>query len=77
MADARLTVTNGARITLRASETPSAALNVGNVNYEGGVRDYEALRNKPRIEEVELVGNRTMAELGVRKIGNAAILDLF
>lgn len=77
MADARLTVTNGSRISLRASETPSAALNVGNVIYDSGTRNYEALRNKPRIEEVELVGNRTMAELGVKKIGNAAILDLF
>lgn len=41
------------------------------------VRDYEQLENLPSIEGVTLIGNRTQQELGVKKIGNAAILDLF
>lgn len=39
--------------------------------------DYSELTNLPQIDGVTLVGNRTAAELGVRPIGNAAILDLF
>ncbi len=39
--------------------------------------DYSELTNLPQIDGVTLVGNRTAAELGVRPIGNVAILDLF
>lgn len=39
--------------------------------------DYEMLSNKPQIDGVTLVGNKTARELGVRPIGNASILDLF
>lgn len=39
--------------------------------------DYEMLNNKPQIDGVTLVGNKTARELGVRPIGNASILDLF
>lgn len=43
----------------------------------GGTTDYERLRNKPTIEDVELVGNKKLAEFGIQRIGNAAILNLF
>lgn len=39
--------------------------------------DYEVLDNKPLINGVTLQGNKTSEELGVRPIGNAAILELF
>lgn len=39
--------------------------------------DYERLNNKPSIEEVELSGDKKLAEFGLSSIGNAAILDLF
>lgn len=31
----------------------------------GRTKDYEALNNKPRIESVELIGNRTFKQLGI------------
>lgn len=31
----------------------------------GGTRDYERLINKPRIEEVELIGNKDFEDLGL------------
>lgn len=43
----------------------------------GSVNDYEKLDNLPSIEGVTLLGNHTQEELGIRPIGNAAILALF
>ena len=34
--------------------------------------DYEALRNKPRINQVVLTGDRTLAELGAQAAGEYA-----
>lgn len=38
---------------------------------------YEVLEGKPRIEQVELVGNRTFEELGAKAITEAEIANLF
>ena len=38
--------------------------------------NYNELTNKPRIEGVELVGNRTFPELGLNKMTNAEIENL-
>lgn len=35
------------------------------------VDDYELLRNKPRINDVELIGNRTGEELNLQDLMNA------
>lgn len=43
----------------------------------GSANDYEKLDNLPSIEGVTLRGNHTQEELGIRPIGNAAILALF
>lgn len=55
MADARLTVANGARISLRASETPSASLKVGAEIYDIGGAEYDGeyvIRPQPHDEQV-------------------------
>lgn len=36
-------------------------------------KDYNALANKPQIESVELVGNKSMSELGVETLSNSEI----
>lgn len=38
--------------------------------------DYEKLNKKPRIENVELVGDKTFEDLGLEEITNQEILDI-
>jgi hypothetical protein len=49
--------------------------------YSGLTKDYEKLINKPRINDVELIGNKELSELGVQKelpeITNLEILEIF
>lgn len=40
-------------------------------------KDYEKLIKKPRINEVELVGNKTLEELGIEECTNQDIDDMF
>lgn len=42
----------------------------GNIVYPNGIeiRDYELLFNKPQIETVELIGNKSFDDLGLSKI---------
>lgn len=37
------------------------------------VRDYELLDNKPSIENITLIGNKTFSELGIRSLANTEI----
>ena len=39
--------------------------------------DYEKLIKKPRINEVELVGNKTLEDLGIEECTNQDIDDMF
>lgn len=39
-------------------------------------KDYEELENKPRLNSVELVGNRQLSEVGIDKITNTEIIKL-
>lgn len=39
-------------------------------------KDYEELENKPKINSVELTGNRQLDEIGINKITNAEIIKL-
>lgn len=45
--------------------SPSYDVNVKSGIISGGVRDYEKLLNKPSIEEVELVGDKSFPDLGI------------
>lgn len=42
----------------------------------GGVNDYEQLKNKPKINEVELEGNKSFEELGITPLTNMEILQI-
>lgn len=42
----------------------------------GGANDYEQLKNKPQINEVELEGNKSFEELGMTPLTNMEILEI-
>lgn len=42
-----------------------------------GTTNYNDLTNKPRIESVELIGNKTLDEIGIRTITENEIYLLF
>lgn len=65
-------------------------LNLGNVGTEGdfidsigasggsgGTTNYNLLRNKPSISNVELEGNKSLEELGMKAITKAEIKNMF
>lgn len=71
---------NGIRADLQvgaAGPTVRANLQVNGAGPGGGTSDYEKLKNKPSIEDVELVGNKSFEELGLEKMDNMEILKLF
>jgi len=39
-------------------------------------KDYEKLKNKPQIETVELVGNKSFEDLGLQPIENTELMEL-
>ena len=78
MVDVKLEVDGGSDVALRVSEDEGASLGV-EVPYigGGGYKDYEKLENKPRIEEVELVGNRELEDFGMDLASRYDIAMLF
>ena len=49
-------------------------LGEGNINIQsGGTSDYTDLTNKPKINNVELNGNKSLNELGIQPVGNYAL----
>lgn len=54
----------------------SGNMTVPNTVYVDGTNDYEILINKPQIESVELVGNKTFSDLGLESITNSDLMDL-
>ena len=42
----------------------------------GGTTDYEALRNKPSIESVTLIGNKDFPDLGLSEISADDLLEI-
>lgn len=47
----------------------------GNLNPSGN-RDYNSLVNKPAINNVELIGDKSFPDLGLRNITSGEILDI-
>lgn len=43
----------------------------------GDTSDYEKLIHKPQINDVTLIGNKTIEELGVNTMTNLEILNIF
>lgn len=67
MADIRLNIKSGPRFNLRTNSGMYEKLDLGN-SVPVAVRDYEKLDNKPRINGVELIGNKTTAQLRIPDI---------
>lgn len=42
----------------------------------GGAKDYNLLSNKPSIEDISLIGNRTMSDFGDRHLSNLEIQSI-
>ncbi len=78
------TITVNASLSKTQINVPSAALS-GNIAASAElatdikhsiVLDYNALENKPEINSVELVGNKTLPEIGVNSISNIELQNL-
>lgn len=44
--------------------------------YKGGIKDYEQLTNHPKINSVELVGNKSFEDLGDTRLGNLELQNI-
>jgi len=62
----RLRVADSSSARLKAVTTTAATLKTGEVIEVGGIDDYELLRNKPSINSVTLIGNKTSTDLGLQ-----------
>lgn len=51
----------------------TSILGSGNIEIEGGGSDYPDITNKPKINNVELNGNKTSSDLGLQPAGNYAL----
>lgn len=69
----------GKEATFHATLTTKGGLNASFGTYhEGAVEnDYEELINKPSIEHIELVGNKSFSDLGLETMSNMEILTMF
>lgn len=47
-----------------------------NIEVSGGTNDYEKLKNKPAINGVELIKNKSFDDLGMASITNQELEDL-
>lgn len=69
-------------VELEKEKIPMVELEVEEV-FEGGgggtpaqTTDYEKLKNKPSINEVELSGNKSFEELGISSLSNLEIMQI-
>lgn len=47
-----------------------------NIEMSGGTNDYEKLKNKPQINGIELIKNKSFDDLGMSSITNQELEDL-
>lgn len=47
-----------------------------NIELSGGTNDYEKLKNKPQINGVELLKNKSFSDLGMDIISNQELEDM-
>lgn len=62
------------RATIRDSDSLTGTLDAAKKVYE---KDYENLVNKPKINDVELVGNKSFEDLGDIPLSNIEILNMY
>lgn len=53
----------------------NSTIDAGLIESSGGIDDYEDLTNHPKIEDVELVGNKTFEDLGIASATDLAQTD--
>ena len=71
----KLTVAENDAVTLGLDSGDNAALNVGSTTVVS-VNDYNDLRNKPSIEGVELIGDKSFEELNLQRLTNAELENM-
>lgn len=47
-----------------------------NIELTGGTNDYNKLKNKPQINGVELIRNKSFSDLGMNNITNQELEDM-
>ena len=62
-------------IKIQPMELPELTLSGVIINHIE-TKDYEELENKPKLNSVELIGDRQLSEVGIDKITNAEIFNL-
>lgn len=62
-------------IKIQPMELPELTLSGVIINHIE-TKDYEELENKPKLNSVELIGNRQLSEVGIDKITNTEIIKL-
>lgn len=76
MIDIKIQPTEHPELTLvQPMELPELTLNGVIINHIEN-KDYEELENKPKLNSVELTGDRQLSEVGIEKITNAEIFNL-
>ena len=71
----KLTVAENDAVTLGLDSGDNAALNVESTTVVS-VNDYNDLRNKPSIEGVELVGDKSFEELNLQSLTNTELENM-
>ena len=71
----KLTVAENDAVTLGLDSGDNAALNVGSTTVVS-VNDYNDLRNMPRIEGVELIGDKSFEELNLQRLTNTELENM-
>lgn len=70
-------VTTSKHATFQATVAPNDTIPIQiektRTIIEGGTYDYEELNNKPSINGVTLIGNKTDADLGIKELSNLEI----
>ncbi len=61
------------RASASLSDNVKAGASLGQTVLTSGTSDYEKLRNKPRIEGVELVGDLSFPQLNMSRLTNSEI----
>lgn len=76
MIDIKIQPTEHPELTLvQPMELPELTMNGVLINHIEN-KDYEELENKPKLNSVELTGDRQLSEVGIEKITNAEIFNL-
>lgn len=76
MIDIKIQPTEHPELTLvQPMELPELTMNGVLINHIEN-KDYEELENKPKLNSVELTGDKQLSEVGIDKITNAEIFNL-